>query len=116
MILSYEAGGALVTIEFDSTIREEHHGTTTVTEHAVEKGANISDHARPELDRITCDVIVSNTPIRSPNTNTDGVTGQFQLSELKTSSAQQFPRVLPGVGLLTDIFKDQLRTTQVTQV
>lgn len=114
--LSYLVGGAIVSIEFDATIREEHQGTTTVTEHNVEVGANVSDHARPELRKITCDVCVSNTPIRVPLTNTDGVTGDFTAIDIDVPGKIDIPRILPGIGLAGAIDRDLFRTTDVTKV
>lgn len=46
-----------------STEQAEH--TVTATEHAVEEGVNVSDHVRPNLERITLECIISNTPIVS---------------------------------------------------
>jgi Dit-like phage tail protein len=103
MILSYLAGGALVSIEVDATIREEHYGETVVTEYHVERGANVADHARPGNDRITCDVVVTDTPIRVPTTNTDGVRGGFSQVELEVPALTHFPRLLPGVGVVTSL-------------
>ncbi len=103
MILSYLAGGSLVFIEFDATMKEDPVGATTVSEYHVETGADIADHARTELDRVSFDVIVSNTPVRVPATNRDGVDGGFALEGVTVETITQFPRILPGVGLITDL-------------
>lgn len=113
MILSYTAGGAIVTIEFDATIREDAASATTVTEYNVETGGNPSDHARVELDQITCDVIITNTPIRMPATNMDGVTGHFGPVDITTPTIPNFPRILPGVGLITSFLPQGQETTSV---
>src|SRR4051812_18826374 len=44
-------------------LNEEAEHTASVTEHAVEKGANVSDHIRNEAERITLQVVISNTPV-----------------------------------------------------
>jgi hypothetical protein len=113
MILSYLAGGSLVTIEVDATIREEHSGTTTVTEYHVERGADVADHARSENDRITCDVVVTDTPIKVPNTNTDGVRGGFSTIPITTKALTNVPKILPGVGLATSFIPPHNQTTMV---
>lgn len=50
-------------VEVDCSITEQHSGEVEVTEHPVEEGFNVSDHARPKPDALTMDAIVSNTPI-----------------------------------------------------
>ena len=50
-------------IAFDATVSERHQSKLTVTEHPVEKGANVSDHARKEPDVIDINGIISNHPI-----------------------------------------------------
>ncbi len=51
----------------DAVTAETLTKTSTCTEHAVETGANVSDHVRPNLDTITLDVVVSNTPLTEVN-------------------------------------------------
>lgn len=50
-------------VELDVVITESHVGAVSVTEHPVEQGANISDHAQEKPDMLTMTAIVSNTPI-----------------------------------------------------
>lgn len=50
-------------IAFDATVSEQHKSTLTITEHPVEVGANVSDHAQKEPDAITIQGIISDTPI-----------------------------------------------------
>jgi hypothetical protein len=62
------AGGDTVTslpgvLELDILEQETFEGTATVTEHAVEEGAAITDHQVPNLDRVRFDVVVSDSPI-----------------------------------------------------
>lgn len=53
------------TLRFDVVRTEEHEISATITEHSVEQGVNISDHVRPEPDRINLEAYVSNAPVRS---------------------------------------------------
>lgn len=49
----------------DCTVTETHTATSTVTEHPVESGANITDHIRPDPVQLSITGIVSDTPIGS---------------------------------------------------
>lgn len=112
MQVTYLAGGALVAIDFDGAIRENHVATSTITEHAVEKGANVSDHVRPDLKKFTVDAIVTNTPISAPTSNASGVKGDvrgkaltipitqrpFTTKELTFPERVNLPIGIPGVG------------------
>jgi len=62
-------------ILFDATVRDSHESSATITEHPVEEGADIADHIRPDLDRVSLQVVVSNTPVVSPSDHSDGLTG-----------------------------------------
>jgi len=62
--------GQIDTLKLDATVREQHTGSNTVTDHPVEQGANISDHSRPDPDRLVLDCIVSNTPLSDGSTHT----------------------------------------------
>lgn len=57
---------ALVTIDgfsVDITRSEEHSFESEVTEHPVEKGANITDHVRNKPITITMECVVSDSPV-----------------------------------------------------
>lgn len=56
--------GDINSMRFDVVISETHRFSASVTEHPVEKGPNITDNVRAELDTVTLEVFVSNTPIR----------------------------------------------------
>lgn len=66
------------TLTFDATVRDAHVSAALVTEHPVERASNISDHVRSELDRVSLEVVVSDTPIVAPTDHNDGVTGSTQ--------------------------------------
>ncbi len=68
--------GASRSIAFSVVITETFEGKATITEHPVEKGANISDHVRDELDLLTLEVFVSNTPIGSYEDPTESLNTQ----------------------------------------
>lgn len=50
-------------LELDVTISESHTGEVEITEHPVEEGFSVADHARPKQNNLTLTGLVSNTPI-----------------------------------------------------
>lgn len=50
-------------IEVDSCLDESHQLVSTITDHPVEQGFNVTDHSRPEPDRVSLRCFVSNTPL-----------------------------------------------------
>jgi hypothetical protein len=54
-------------LHFDVVTSETQEQNVTATEHPVEDGANVADHIRRELDRVSLEVFVSNTPIADVN-------------------------------------------------
>jgi hypothetical protein len=54
-----------LTIEFDATTREAHSGATRPTDHPVEEGAVVSDHAIDQPDELELQGMVTNTPIQA---------------------------------------------------
>lgn len=102
-----DASGADIAIAFDATVRERHSLSALITEHAVENGSNISDHMRPDNDRLSLEIVISNTPIRTgPHgpanpalSHMDGATGEFQKANLFYHRARHR---LPGGPTLTN--------------
>lgn len=66
-------GNTINTITLDASVRENHVISNEITDHAVEKGANISDHTRPKPDRLTMDCIISNATVSQDNQNPFGM-------------------------------------------
>jgi hypothetical protein len=62
MILIYERGGILKTVEFDATPRRVHLGTATPAVHPVQDEPNKTDDVHPEPVRLSAECFVSNTP------------------------------------------------------
>lgn len=66
LVLSWKnASGALETVRFDAVTTESHEGSMNVTDHAVEIGANVVDHAREMPDILTIEGFVSSKPLSS---------------------------------------------------
>lgn len=60
-------GGNMKSLYFDVVTEEAQVLATKITEHPVEAGPDVADHMRRELDMITLEVFVSNTPVYDVN-------------------------------------------------
>lgn len=49
--------------EIDAFVREEHSKENAVTDHEVERGADITDHVRSKHPTVTLESVVSDTPL-----------------------------------------------------
>lgn len=56
-------GGTTKVLTFDATLSEDHKWSSTITDHPVELGADIADHVRKDLDELTLEVFISNSPV-----------------------------------------------------
>lgn len=77
-----DESGAERAVAFDATVREVHQGGATVTEHPVERGVDVADHVRPAVDRLSVEAMVTNAPLETPGSQTDGATGAVEGVEL----------------------------------
>ncbi len=99
-------------VEFDVITGEQHDLSATVSEHPVEEGANIADHVRPDLQRLSLKAFVTDTPINSATelgVSPGSLQGRYlpltipgriskQLTQLNMSGGYP-PLTLPGVGI-----------------
>jgi hypothetical protein len=60
-----EESGETESVQFDVVESESHDHVLTITDHPVEEGANVSDHAREEPTRLTLEGFVSNVTNRA---------------------------------------------------
>jgi len=51
-------------LQLDCEVSSQHESTSETTEHAVEQGASVADHVRPNADTCTLVAMVSNHPLR----------------------------------------------------
>ncbi len=70
-----ENNGPEQTLDFDCSVNEGYESAAEVTEHAVERGANVTDHVRPKNDTISLECVITNTPLDNPTFGLDGATG-----------------------------------------
>jgi len=93
-------------LHFDLTVSERHEGTLTITDKPVERGANISDNARQELDRLTLVVFVTSSPTRD---RADGSLGAKV--ETKTLDVPRYdPPFTPTPGAVFKALGDAVRS------
>ena len=64
LTLLYQPFNAIIdALVLDASVKEEHLAEVEVTDHPVEQGAAVSDHARPKPEELTIEGLVSNTPL-----------------------------------------------------
>lgn len=80
------AGVPVISVVLDASITEMHTLANTVTDHPVEQGSNVTDHSRPEPDRVQLDCLVSNTPL-SQQQQTRAIQAQGGLTFQSTAAA-----------------------------
>lgn len=74
----------LADIELDASLSEVHSASVEVTDHPVESGASISDHARALPEQLTIEGLVTNNPLWGP---TQPATEAFQKGRPVRASA-----------------------------
>lgn len=97
-------------LEFDGTAlflecvtSESSEHTSVVTDYAVEEGANVADHVRPENARVTLEVFVSNTPLTDLNGWYGGSTATIELDVPKKETAIPYTPGAAGDALATAV-------------
>lgn len=97
--LSREDGSILA---FDVVTLETHAIRNEITEHPVEKGANVTDHVRAEVDSISIEVFVSNSPIKRMDRlhqgDSVGDTSALDLGNNQSASVLQFDNPVDNVA------------------
>lgn len=85
-----------ISLYFDAVLSEQSEHTASVVEHAVEAGADISDHVREGNDRVTLEVFVSNAPVKDVNR---WYGGSVQGVDLDVPTSNKLPAPTPGALL-----------------
>lgn len=107
--------GELDSIVFDVTLREVLVASADVTEHAVETGANVSDHVRPSIRKATFEVVVSDSPSTVPTSQMFGVTGRVQSADLNGGKTPELSKPSSGGRAAEYQQRDARATAQVLQ-
>ncbi len=100
-----DAGGDDIVIRFDAILREIHDAEVEITEHPVEAGADVADHARVKLAHLTLEAFVTNHPIdEGPVWNADGASAKFSPMSVKYESNISLPIGIPGAASVMGAF------------
>ena len=78
----------LEAIVMDAVITETHTLENTITEHPVEKGADVSDHIRPQPDQVTMQCVISNTPLSTAQQSRAVRLGEYTLTTTNVERGQ----------------------------
>lgn len=113
-----------VILEVDAVMSESHEVMATLTDHPVERGADLSDHKRPGQRRYRLEGLVTNTPIGSvplsgENSSANGVTGTVRDSPAKATVLQfseRFDRIRDVLDALTSLVESAQLVTVTTDV
>lgn len=104
-------------LEFDCVTRETHDGTAFLTEQAIERGAPIADHKRPEPRRLSIEAWVTNTPLEAPPaTGGRGVTPQTSIADGVLSFDRTFDRVADAHAALRELIESPALVSVTTDV
>lgn len=90
-----DSGQVSEQLTIDATPREQHEHANTISDHPVEQGADISDHVRPQPDRVTLDCRLSDTPLSTSQQTRQVRSGAVTVT---TTASQSAPRDNPGVS------------------
>lgn len=86
--------GTLERLTVDAAVRESYESSGEATEHAVERGAAVSDHVTPNADALTCECVVTNAPLLAPGNQADGVTGEVRALQITTGTRRTTANVV----------------------
>lgn len=109
--------GETKSVRFDVVSTETHELLNVITEHPVETGANISDHVRPELERVSLEGYVSNKPLYS-NPGVEEIM-DFSVLELTLPEQETELPITPGavtravVGAVGSLFDSKPTSANV---
>lgn len=86
------SSGEMLVLDCDIVKAEEHNVSASVTTHPVQEGANISDHVRANLRKVSLTVRVTNSPINGTGAakkpSALGIGGYGQISVVGSTSKQ----------------------------
>lgn len=104
-------------LEFDCVTRETHDGAAFLAEQAIERGAPIADHKRPEARRLSIEAWVTNAPLEAPpSTGGFGSAIQTTISDGVLSFDQTFDRVSDAHAALRELIDLPVLVSVVTDV
>ena len=96
VLLTFTAGGSLYNIVVDCSLKESHASSSDTTDHAVEKGADITDHVRPKPKKLSLTGLISNAPLTASLSPPQGTPEGTQLFKQYSGAFAQMGRVVIG--------------------
>lgn len=102
-------GGTRQFLTFDVIETEQQEHTNEITQHAVERGPNVTDHVRRNLDIVTFEAIISNEPLY--DTGERGASEKSLLLDIPTFTPPASPT--PGAlfaaigGAISSLFSNK---------
>ncbi len=78
-------------VQFDAVLSEVHEDTVSITEHPVEIGVNVTDHARPEPERLALEVVVTSLPNLAVDTDLVYEATELSVSGMRDLGTRQIP-------------------------
>lgn len=112
-LISWTGEATTYYIRIDATVSRTHVFANTVTDHPVERGANITDHVRPDPVRLNIVGVVSNAPIFLPandrpgEVNVDGSVGTYKTHYVNVSAYRKVTPLL-SAGIPVQIAQTSL--------
>jgi hypothetical protein len=88
-------------LDLRTVMSTAHDHSSEITEHAVERGSNITDHVRPKADRVTMTVFVSECPIFDSRMEIKDFPFPLNAPQDKTRTLPLALPVNPGPSILT---------------
>lgn len=88
-------------IAFDAVANEQHERNLTITEHPVEEGAKVTDHAQKEPDQLTLNGIISDHPILLNRADLEPVIPGGDPENRAQQALDEFERLQETASLLT---------------
>jgi hypothetical protein len=81
--LLFPVGAGVDVLVLDAAISETHSGDADVTEHPVERGANVSDHVRVKAETLKLEGLITDTPVGAAGTDGRSVSAYRTLLSIK---------------------------------
>lgn len=98
-IIFEKPSGEMASLVVDAAVREGHQASSRPTERRVEVGVPVSDHVRINPDRFRVEAHFTNTPVRAPQSLTEGATYEVGGVQLLVPVWED-PRTIKGFGAL----------------
>lgn len=92
-------GGDLRIVQFDVVTTYTSEGTNTITDHPVEIGAAVTDHSRPEAERLTIEGYISAKPLLSDAGKTSDQDAVVQLISYQQKPLVDLPQAYALLGI-----------------